>query len=375
MPASYPSSVYSPRTKANKTGVVYTAAKSTVGYAEDVINLDLEVVAIETELGASPKGSSADIAERIKGIKSLSDSSADVINIKVGNVGIGTATPAVKVVIAQDGADNGFGSFAQLRVATASDNNVGMNLGYDSVNDHGFIQVADQGISAKDLMFAVNNILVFGRGIIISHGSSPTITVTDTTNTVSTNLQSGNTVGITGTITNHAFHINTNNITGIYISTSQDVGMGTSSPNSKLDVRGEIEVNQKSKLTLIGGFAIKLTNKTGANSVAGEVVKVDTANDNAVVLNNTSGDALFGVFLDSGIADGAEAWVVISGIAEVKADAGGFTRGDRLIASTVTAGRVEFSNTPAVAVHFTELGHAFETAAANALGKAVLHFN
>jgi len=48
--ADYPTSVYAPRTKANRSGVVYTVAKSTVAYAEDITKLDAEVVAIETDL-------------------------------------------------------------------------------------------------------------------------------------------------------------------------------------------------------------------------------------------------------------------------------------------------------------------------------------
>lgn len=60
--ADYPNSVYSPRTKANKAGVAYDAAKTTIGYAEDVTKLDDEVVAIETELGANPKGVYASVA-------------------------------------------------------------------------------------------------------------------------------------------------------------------------------------------------------------------------------------------------------------------------------------------------------------------------
>jgi galactitol-specific phosphotransferase system IIB component len=62
--ADYPTGVYNPRTKANKTGVVYTPAKTTVSYAEDVSLLDAEVVAIETELGASPKGSHDSVKDR-----------------------------------------------------------------------------------------------------------------------------------------------------------------------------------------------------------------------------------------------------------------------------------------------------------------------
>jgi hypothetical protein len=50
MSASYPTSVYAPRTKANRPGVVYDALKTTVGYAEDISKLDAEVVALETEM-------------------------------------------------------------------------------------------------------------------------------------------------------------------------------------------------------------------------------------------------------------------------------------------------------------------------------------
>lgn len=54
--AEFPSGVYAPRDKENKAGVVYTPANKTAGYAEDVTKLDDEVVAVETELGANPKG-------------------------------------------------------------------------------------------------------------------------------------------------------------------------------------------------------------------------------------------------------------------------------------------------------------------------------
>lgn len=95
--ADYPNGVYSPRTKENEADVVYDEDKSTIGYAEDVSLLDDEVVAIETELGADPKWDSADVAERLKGIRSLSDSNKDLINIKVANVGIGTNNPLAQL--------------------------------------------------------------------------------------------------------------------------------------------------------------------------------------------------------------------------------------------------------------------------------------
>ncbi len=69
--ADYPSGVYSPRTKANKSGVVYDPLKTTVGYAEDITKLDAEAVAIETELGTNPKGAKADVKTRLDDVDTL----------------------------------------------------------------------------------------------------------------------------------------------------------------------------------------------------------------------------------------------------------------------------------------------------------------
>ena len=60
--ASYPAGVYSPRTKENRNGVVYDAAKKSVIFCEDIQNSDAEIVAIETELGANPKGAYESVA-------------------------------------------------------------------------------------------------------------------------------------------------------------------------------------------------------------------------------------------------------------------------------------------------------------------------
>ena len=58
----YPNAIYEPRTKENKAGIVYDPAQKTIGYAEDVVKLDDEVVALETELGTNPKGVYASVA-------------------------------------------------------------------------------------------------------------------------------------------------------------------------------------------------------------------------------------------------------------------------------------------------------------------------
>ncbi len=65
MPASYPSSIYSPRVMVNKTGTTYDATKTKIIYAEDFNKDRDETVAIETELGTLPKGADADVKTRL----------------------------------------------------------------------------------------------------------------------------------------------------------------------------------------------------------------------------------------------------------------------------------------------------------------------
>lgn len=50
---------------------MYDPDQATVGYAEDVTKLDDEVVAIETELGANPKGSHDSVADRFSDDEAL----------------------------------------------------------------------------------------------------------------------------------------------------------------------------------------------------------------------------------------------------------------------------------------------------------------
>jgi hypothetical protein len=141
-----------------------------------------------------------------------------------------------------------------------------------------------------------------------------------------------------------------------------------------------LEVNAKSKLTPIGGIAIKLTNKTGANSVAGGLVVASTGTDDAVMTGGTLEDETIGVFLEDGVSDGSEAWVVVSGIADVLFDDNvGTTRGYWCSAGT-TAGTANISATVTPARHFEEIGHCIETVAAGGIGtnikaRCVLHFN
>ena len=138
---------------------------------------------------------------------------------------------------------------------------------------------------------------------------------------------------------------------------------------------GGIQVGEKTKMTRLGGFAILLTNKTGRNTVKGQLVQTDTSIDDAFDVVAASGDDCIGIVLDVGVSDGSEAWVVVGGIADVLIDAGGSTRGDRLITSATPGSADVWNVGGAVATHFQEIGHCIQTRIGAGLARAVLHFN
>jgi hypothetical protein len=141
--------------------------------------------------------------------------------------------------------------------------------------------------------------------------------------------------------------------------------------------------SKKIKLTETGGFAIRLTNKTGGASVKGNCVTADDTQNNAVKLVPINVPNCIGVFLDSDIADGTEAWVVVSGIADVYFW-GSTTRG-HLARTGLTADTGEVagqalseaipSSPFASDKHFCEIGHVLETRTGAGLAKCNLHFN
>ncbi len=141
--------------------------------------------------------------------------------------------------------------------------------------------------------------------------------------------------------------------------------------------------SEKSKRTAIGGYAIKLTNTTGAVTVKGQTVKADPDTDDAVILTDADDNECLGVFLDAGVADDAEAWVVQGGIADVAMeDDTAATHGNWVETSDSEAGYANAESTTPIAApqHFNEIGHCIESVAADGegthiLARCVLHFN
>lgn len=145
-----------------------------------------------------------------------------------------------------------------------------------------------------------------------------------------------------------------------------------------------VTVNNKGKMTDEGGYAVRLTNKTGAASVKGTLVSGHTTIDDAVILSPASSKACFGIMLEDGIADGQLCWVVVSGIATILLkDATATASGNWVVVSDV-AGR---ANATAIsppggelidaAYHFGEIGHSVQTVTAgtNKTARMIIHFN
>lgn len=104
MPASYPGAIAAPRVVVNKTGAVYDVTKTKILYAEDVNNVNLEVVAIETALGVNL--SKVAVLAGISGGQILKGGTAvtDILKLQ-GTAGNGTsASPAIQALVGNNGA-------------------------------------------------------------------------------------------------------------------------------------------------------------------------------------------------------------------------------------------------------------------------------
>ena len=138
----------------------------------------------------------------------------------------------------------------------------------------------------------------------------------------------------------------------------------------------------RTRRTPVGGYAIRVINGTGADSVKGSVVAGSTAEDNTVRLCPANAVVPFGVMLEDGIPDGELCWVVVTGIADVLLkDTASATRGYWVGMSDVDGRAYTAFHTgttpPEQATHNLEIGHCSETKAAgtDVLVKCILHFN
>jgi hypothetical protein len=142
--------------------------------------------------------------------------------------------------------------------------------------------------------------------------------------------------------------------------------------------------NGKIGWTSEGGLAVRLTNKTGSASVKGDIVRASTGTNEAFSQAPADSDEPIGIVYESGIADGSECLIVISGRAQVLLkNSTAATRGNWVKVSDA-AGRADATNAAppggtvaALEEHMREVGHALEsiTAGTDNLCYIMIHWN
>ena len=191
-----------------------------------------------------------------------------------GNVGIGTASPTAKLQVAGTTTYNS-DTEQTLRVCDAADVSKGIHIGFDTTLNAGVIQAGDFGVSYKSLVLnpnagnvgigttSPNNKLdvngdVFINSNYTSNAAAQDLTIGKTTTgdhglTIVTS--NTNTAGIffadnnnndAGRIkyqhSSNSMRFDTNRSEAMRIDSSGNVGIGTTNPQSKLQVAGGIQM-------------------------------------------------------------------------------------------------------------------------------------
>ncbi len=147
-----------------------------------------------------------------------------------------------------------------------------------------------------------------------------------------------------------------------------------------LQIKGTF-LGPKAIITPEGGFAIRVTNKTGAATVKGKIAETSEAVNNAVALAGIADTEAMGIFYDADVADGDECYVVVSGLGEILLDDNVAAVHGNWMACGTEEGYARTSTSPAAAPnHFEEVGHCIESKSAEGEGTHILcmcsvHFN
>ena len=241
--ADFPSSVYSPRTKQNKAGVVYDPLNLTVGYVEDVTKLDAEVVALETLFGKNDDAQTVPVAGAV--LKGKADGkskwSTEIFISTSGNVGIGTTVPGAKLHSVGDASV--YAGYFQNAAVAGSSNGVVIDAGGNS---------SDYSLLVRNRGSDVNYLAVRGDGNVGIGTTGPVqaLEISRSSTYADLGLAANARKFVIG-VGNSAetsygvpskFYIFDNNATAMrmVINTSGNVGIGTTSPSALLDVNSDI---------------------------------------------------------------------------------------------------------------------------------------
>jgi len=122
-------------------------------------------------------------------------------------------------------------------------------------------------------------------------------------------------MGGVGTNTNHPFFIRTNNTNRFWIDSSGNVGIGTVSPTAKLEVAGNIKIQDGSSV-LSTGASDMIWGNTNAQVLIGGTGSTSRllANSNNLTLGTTRSTALDDNIYFQGTRDtGTKTWMTILG--------------------------------------------------------------
>jgi hypothetical protein len=163
-----------------------------------------------------------------------------------GNVGIGTTNPTRALDLVGDVANNGTGTSSQLSLrGTASTANK-LNIGYDTTSNIGFIEAVQEGVAWQNLALQP----LGGNVGIGTTGPMTKLAVSDGTNGIEVAPGSTNTLQSVArpsgawddfSIKGRDIIFTANNVESMRLQNSTgNVGIGTTSPNHKLDVNGNV---------------------------------------------------------------------------------------------------------------------------------------